>query len=443
MKSADSFCDGLKSINFNELGYKDGDQVQIEIIEGTDGDEIIISPVEVKELNDLININIPPPPDLKSEYFLDLIENEFEKILKRAKKLIESATNKDKISFYANKNVQIAKRIAVEAHHLSKQLEPEDLDSLDSSNYYIIYILKHFLLRLIIFFQNLFEPYLECNLLTEDEIRILLYEEKSAQQKLKEFEERCAELRKKNKKDTSSNDREKHVDEQEKKSEIYTSECDSQYLFSREGDYWKVKYDGRETLLRDLKRIRYIAHMLNKPNTDFYCRELYSIVNGHIPDADSNYSKMLDKDLKEKEGLRLINLEIEGLDNDEKNKIEDITYDLWSKMNDSSISTNQKNELEKQWDNLKRHFSNDYGIYIKSSKKGPKFKYRARLNKDAEKARINVTLQIRKAIEDIEEKIPKLAKHLRRYIQTGATSPTLSTLMALTTLRAFLFFPSL
>jgi hypothetical protein len=114
IESPDSIFDELISKDFVELGYRDGDEIQIQIRKGEDEREIIISPVEVNEFDDLIDYDIPPPPDLKAKFFLELIEKEYKKIKSRANGLIESAANKDEISFYANKNIQIAKRIAAD-----------------------------------------------------------------------------------------------------------------------------------------------------------------------------------------------------------------------------------------------------------------------------------------------------------------------------------------
>jgi uncharacterized protein (UPF0262 family) len=394
-ESTEAIYDELKGIDFKKLGYKDGDEFQIEIIERKKGYVFEISPVEVKELNDLIDIDIPPPPDLKSEYFLELIEKKYEKIKNRANELIENAANKDEISFYANKNIQIAKRIAAEAHRLSKRIKPDDCDPLDSSDSYIIYILKLFLKRAIIYFQGLFEPYLDCILLTEEEIRTQLYEQTPTQKIWEELEKKYAEKKVEGKENSSSVKTEKYPYGKNSRAQLKTSLSDSQNIFSLEGDYWKIKYNGKETLLRDLKRIRYIAYLLDKPNTDFFCPELYSIVNEQMPEVNLDYSEMSDKQLNEEEALSLIGIEIEGLDKGDKDRIEDIINDSWANMNDCSISTNQKKESEKQWDNLKKHMSNVYGIFIISSKKGPIFKYKARLKEDAEKIRINVTIQIR------------------------------------------------
>ena len=300
----------LHRIDLENFGYKGGDEFEIEITEKEGGPKIFISPVEIKEFNELIDIDIPPPPDLKAKYFLYLIEDEYEKIIRKAKNVLIAGREKDEISFYANKNIQIAKNIAIEAHHLSKQLKSVDSCLLDSSDSYIFYILKLFLKRSIITFQRLFEPYLECSLLTEEEIRMIFYEEKPLELLLKGLVNSATDVQQVE----SSNSK----DEGKAESRSIDSSC----LFSLEGDFWAINYKGVKANLKDLKRLRYIVHLIDNPNKEYYCHELSSLVNGQQPDANPYYSEMLNEELKENEGLSLGDLPIESLDREEKEKIE-------------------------------------------------------------------------------------------------------------------------
>ena len=64
--------------------------------------------------------------------------------------------------------------------------------------------------------------------------------------------------------------------------------------------------------------------------------------------------------------------------------------------------------------------NNEYSIKIYASKKGLKFYPKARINKDAEKARVNVAQNISKAIKHIDKKLPALGRHLRKQLDRGA-----------------------
>ena len=69
--------------------------------------------------------------------------------------------------------------------------------------------------------------------------------------------------------------------------------------------------------------------------------------------------------------------------------------------------------------NTKNHLLNEYGIFTKVSAKGPTFTLKQRYTKDAEKARVNVTKHLRKAIGDIKKRLPSLGVHLEECIKTG------------------------
>ena len=97
-----------------------------------------------------------------------------------------------------------------------------------------------------------------------------------------------------------------------------------------------------------------------------------------------------------------------------------LIHDLWDKYIDNNQNSDQKIQAKQNWEKAKKHLESEYGFIIIPSAKGPKFKFRARLKQDYEKARVNVTNHVRNSIKSIEDKIPELAKHLNKYIQTGA-----------------------
>lgn len=424
IESADSIFDGLKGIDFEKLGYKDGDQIQIEIIEEKDEGEIKISPVELNELKPLIDIDIPPPPDLKAEYFLDLIENEFEKILISAKNFLNTTNEREEISFYANKNIQIAKRIAADAHDLSKRLKSREYDLHEDSDTYIMYILKLFLKRAIADFQSLFEPFLDCRLLTEDEIRTDLYEQMPAHLRRKKFEKRLAENKKRRDKELNeSNDKRQFGPNFN--SEIEPSENDSHYVFSLIGDFWKVRFNGDQTTLRNLERIRYIVHLIDNPNKEFYCHQLTNLVKGNSPElSDFGAIDTIDpiisnNDENDFQKITLDDFYELGIEPEDRQAIEKIAKELWEKRNDPELSADEKSKAKDAWVKAVHYYSSQYGILLKSSKNGPIFEEKKRLKKDYEKARTNVRKHIKNAIEDIDKKIPSLSKYLENHINTG------------------------
>jgi hypothetical protein len=86
----------------------------------------------------------------------------------------------------------------------------------------------------------------------------------------------------------------------------------------------------------------------------------------------------------------------------------------------SSIGSPTETARKKDWEVAKRHFLNEYGFFIYESRKGLKFYKKARLNKDIEKARVNVSQNISKTVKDIETELPALGRHLRKQIDKGA-----------------------
>ena len=98
-----------------------------------------------------------------------------------------------------------------------------------------------------------------------------------------------------------------------------------------------------------------------------------------------------------------------------QHKLEDLAYESWGKYK----KYGNRNNAKKEWDSLKRHFINEYGLAVYESPKGLKFYLKSRLTPDAEKARQNVTQHITRAIKDIENKIPSLADHFKKHIEKG------------------------
>lgn len=56
-------------------------------------------------------------------------------------------------------------------------------------------------------------------------------------------------------------------------------EPESQYSFTKEGDFWRVRYGSETATIRDLKGIKYIAILLSKRHEFISCIKLYQAVN--------------------------------------------------------------------------------------------------------------------------------------------------------------------
>lgn len=130
-------------------------------------------------LEDLLDLTPAPPPDLKARYFTDLIAMEYIKIKRKALNVLNSVSEESHVSLYANKNIQSLKAIARQAHLLSKSVETKIEISWDRDpDSYILFVLQEYLIRSILIYQELFEPYLKMPPKDRYQLGTSLYEHK-------------------------------------------------------------------------------------------------------------------------------------------------------------------------------------------------------------------------------------------------------------------------
>ena len=191
-------------------------------------------------------------------------------------------------------------------------------------------------------------------------------------------------------------------------------------FFFRSGDIWFIKFQGKRATIKDSKRLRYVVYLIEYPNRGFWAHELMSYVEMQNPET-SPYYGMKERPLQTI-GLSLVDLSIENLSKDEKDKLEDAVYKAWEALNDSEFKDNRQKKLkaEKEWSGIKKFLLQEYGVQVTESQKyGLSFTLRPRLMKEAEKARTNVTKHISNALKSIKKEIPSCYYHLRECIETG------------------------
>ena len=146
----------LETFDLDFIGIKDGDEVIVDI---PDEDEVK-SPETKISINErdgeeeLINLDIPPPEDEKSELFLRIIECEYNRIKSAIKKQLESIESNSELTFYVTKNIQFAKRISKEAHLQHKRYKLSSGEEWDNPNSYILFCLKKYLVYTIGYIQE-------------------------------------------------------------------------------------------------------------------------------------------------------------------------------------------------------------------------------------------------------------------------------------------------
>jgi hypothetical protein len=187
-------------------------------------------------------------------------------------------------------------------------------------------------------------------------------------------------------------------------------------------------FDGKEVQIRNLKRIHYILHLLERPHKDIGVTELDELVNrANISNESENqtikaYSRMCEEQLTE-EGLRIEDFnepeirpeEINGLKNQMERAYDNLKYA--EKKGDPKLIEEKQNIIEK----VKKYCSNEFGVFFKFNEKGElKYHIKKRLKKESDIVRSKIRMNIKKAINDLESNHKPLAEHLDRFIDTGS-----------------------
>lgn len=155
--------------------------------------------------------------------------------------------------------------------------------------------------------------------------------------------------------------------------------------FIRKGDVWNIRYDGKETSIKDAKGIYYITCLLERPMQQIDIMEF--VRSDGFPDSPAiparshrQHGVNPDKILK---------------------KVKELYTDLAK-----ADTPMEQEEIQKE---IKREMSK----YTKASKQSE-----AR-DPGLEKERKRVQKAIKTAIEAVKKVLPELSEHLKEYIQTG------------------------
>jgi tetratricopeptide (TPR) repeat protein len=168
-------------------------------------------------------------------------------------------------------------------------------------------------------------------------------------------------------------------------------------VFSREGDYWTIAFDGKEVRLRDAKGLRYLHRLISEPGREFHVAELVSPAGpGSRPTEDlspdaGHAGEILDATAKEAYRLRVEDLRVE---------IEEA--EGW---NDAERAARAREGLEA----IASQLAKAYGLGGRAR----------RAAETSERIRKAVTNRIRHAIGRIQREHPQLAAHLANAISTG------------------------
>jgi hypothetical protein len=185
-------------------------------------------------------------------------------------------------------------------------------------------------------------------------------------------------------------------------------------IFRREGEYWTIGDQGLLFRLRNTKGFRYTAYLLRHPGREFHVVDLVAAVEGTRQQSETGaYTGMTSEQLAEC-GLAVSEGKHSEFLLDAQARIEYQTrirelqeeIDEAERNNNSELAANLKEERDSILDQL-----------LAASGLGGRDR---RTSSPAERARINVTKQVGKALARIEKQHEALGRHLRNAIRTGA-----------------------
>jgi hypothetical protein len=174
-------------------------------------------------------------------------------------------------------------------------------------------------------------------------------------------------------------------------------------LFSRQNDYWIVRYHGHAALLKSTRGLHYLAVLIRQPGLEFHVRELLTRpMDVSTPAAAVAAKERVTGRLYG--GAPVLDAQAKA---EYKYRINDLRQDLdqAERFNDLQRRTATQNELQAIAD----HLASAVGLGGRDRK----------TSSDAERARSAVTKCIKKAVREIGEAIPSLGYHLAARIKTG------------------------
>lgn len=166
----------LSSFQSDFHGFKAGDKIMAEFNEDDKNPKITFEKIANPDEEELINIDIPPPIDRKTEIFHRIIEDEYNRIKIVFSKKLEKSNDFNEIKTYALRHIQIAKKLAKDSHILEKKLKKENLDDWNNPNTLVLYSLKRHLIYSILDIQELFAPIINLKFQNEYDLEDELFE---------------------------------------------------------------------------------------------------------------------------------------------------------------------------------------------------------------------------------------------------------------------------
>ncbi|GIW40489.1 MAG: hypothetical protein KatS3mg076_1066 [Candidatus Binatia bacterium] len=166
-------------------------------------------------------------------------------------------------------------------------------------------------------------------------------------------------------------------------------------LFAREGEHWRVVYEGVALYVKDRRGMHYLALLLENPGREFYCLDLVQRVSGSaesIYDPPSTQPQVDPTARKAYQG-----------------RLRDLRAELAEAESASDLGRRESALEEIGW--IEDELSRSAGL------RGQ----RAEVPSAQERARVAVTKRIREAIREVGRQHAALGFHLRTTVKTGVT----------------------
>lgn len=171
-------------------------------------------------------------------------------------------------------------------------------------------------------------------------------------------------------------------------------------FFFREGEYWTIGYEGTVSRLRDVRGLRYLAHLLERPGREVHAPDLVAAVAGGDRDAGGRWREALPRgdagealDATARAAYR--------------RRLEELGEELEEAeaFNDLGRTARARAEM----DALAQELVRGMGVSGRARRAGS----------GTERARLSVTKALKAAIEKVAEADPALGEHLRATVRTG------------------------
>tara|TARA_Y100000031_G_scaffold143003_1_gene173093 strand:+ start:400 stop:1380 length:981 start_codon:yes stop_codon:yes gene_type:complete len=183
-------------------------------------------------------------------------------------------------------------------------------------------------------------------------------------------------------------------------------------IFRFNGDFWTVRYKGKEKFIKHTKGMDYIAYLFRHQKQEIHSMKLYQAFTEEIPDTNRRMSKMSSKKIEKYEGL------YKDVKDDYKMLTPEALENLKGRLDELKIDQNkammENNSLEEE--RISKEVEElDNFIKANTYKWGEVRVF----STSTEKMRISINKAIKTAKNNIEKVHKELFSHIDKYLETG------------------------